>query len=78
MTVPSAGAFAIADAGLECQNATKRGFALTPRRAREVVVLARPSEEEHASVHAFLADGFAQVVASICPPTKPRLVRVSD
>ncbi len=37
--------------------ATKRGFALTPRRAREVVVLGRPVEEEHAAVLAFLADG---------------------
>lgn len=37
--------------------ATKRGFALTPRRAREVVVLARPIEEKHAAVLAFLADG---------------------
>jgi hypothetical protein len=38
-------------------SATKRGFALVPRRAREVVVLARPVEEEHATVLAFLADG---------------------
>ena len=38
-------------------SATKRGFALTPRRAREVVVLAGPVEEEHAAVLAFLADG---------------------
>jgi len=38
-------------------SATKRGFALTPQRAREVVVLARPVEEEHASVLAFLGDG---------------------
>jgi DNA-binding transcriptional ArsR family regulator len=38
-------------------SATKRGFKLTPRRAREVVVLARPVEEEHAAVLAFLADG---------------------
>src|SRR5262245_28704871 len=38
-------------------SATKRGFALTPRRAREVVVLGRPVEEEHAAVLAFLADG---------------------
>jgi hypothetical protein len=38
-------------------SATKRGFALSPRRARDVVVLARPVEEEHASVLAFLADG---------------------
>lgn len=37
--------------------ATKQGFALTPRRAREIVVLARPVEEEHAAVLAFLADG---------------------
>jgi hypothetical protein len=37
--------------------ATKRGFALTPRRARQVVVLARPVEEAHAAVLAFLADG---------------------
>lgn len=38
-------------------SATQRGFALAPRRAREVVVLARPVEEEHAAVLAFLADG---------------------
>ena len=38
-------------------SATKLGFALAPRRAREVVVLARPVEEEHAAVLAFLADG---------------------
>ena len=38
-------------------SATNRGFALVPRRASEVVVLARPVEEEHADVLAFLADG---------------------
>jgi len=38
-------------------SATKRGFALAPRRADEVVVLARPVEEEHGAVLAFLADG---------------------
>jgi len=38
-------------------SATKRGFALAPRRAREVVVLARPVEEQHAAVLAFLSDG---------------------
>jgi len=37
--------------------ATQRGFALVPRRAHTVVVLARPVEEEHAAVLAFLADG---------------------
>jgi hypothetical protein len=38
-------------------SATKRGFALAPRRAREVVVLAPPVEEEHSWVLAVLADG---------------------
>ena len=39
--------------------ATTRGFALAPRGARRVVVLARPAEleEGHAAVLAFLADG---------------------
>ncbi|WP_347929598.1 helix-turn-helix domain-containing protein [Pseudomonas helvetica] len=37
--------------------ATKRGFALVPRSAAEVVVLARPVEEKQAAVLAFLADG---------------------
>jgi hypothetical protein len=38
-------------------SATRRGFALTPRRARRVVVLAPPVDEEGAAVLAFLADG---------------------
>jgi hypothetical protein len=38
-------------------NATDRGFAMVPHGATEIVVLARPVEEEHASVLAFLADG---------------------
>jgi hypothetical protein len=38
-------------------SATKRGFALTPRRACEVVVLAPPVDNEQAAVLAFLADG---------------------
>jgi hypothetical protein len=38
-------------------SATKRGFALTPRRGCEVAVLAWPVEEEHTAVLAFLADG---------------------
>ena len=38
-------------------SATKRGFVLMPRQARKVVVLARPVEEKHAAVLAFLADG---------------------
>jgi hypothetical protein len=39
--------------------ATKRGFLMEPCRAREVVVLAQPVEEQHASVLAMLADGEA-------------------
>jgi hypothetical protein len=42
-------------------SATRRGFALAPRRDRKVVVLAWPfaaeDEEAHAAVRAFLADG---------------------
>jgi hypothetical protein len=38
-------------------SATKQGFALVPHHARDIVVLARPVEEEHADVLAFLADG---------------------
>jgi hypothetical protein len=37
--------------------ATKQGFAILPRRAREVIVLARPVDDEHAAVLALLADG---------------------
>lgn len=37
--------------------ATERGFALTPHHARDVVVLVRPTDEPHADVLAFLADG---------------------
>jgi uncharacterized protein YciI len=40
-------------------SATARGFALTPRRARQVVVLAPPVEGRHAALIAFLADGEA-------------------
>ncbi len=40
-------------------DATRRGFALAPRHAAEVLVLARPIEERHAAVLALLADGEA-------------------
>jgi hypothetical protein len=40
-------------------SATTQGFALVPRRARKVIVLAPPVEDQHASVLAFLADGEA-------------------
>ena len=45
--------------GLSDVRATKRGFTLAPRRGREVVVLAWPTEidAEHAAVLAFLTDG---------------------
>ncbi|MEO8684885.1 MAG: helix-turn-helix domain-containing protein [Devosia sp.] len=39
--------------------ATKRGFALTPRGAQEIVVLAPPLDERHGDVLALLADGEA-------------------
>ena len=39
--------------------ATKAGFALVPRGARDVVVLAPPTDEAHAAVLALLADGEA-------------------
>ena len=38
-------------------SATRRGFALAPRQASEIVVLARPVDDEHAAVLALLADG---------------------
>lgn len=45
--------------GLAGVSATSRGFVLTPRRPRQIVVLAPPIEDEHAAVLAFLADGEA-------------------
>ncbi len=38
-------------------SATKQGFALVPRRANPVVVLARPVEDRHAALLGLLADG---------------------
>lgn len=38
-------------------NATPRGFKLTPKTAREVIVLARPVEEKHGTILALLSDG---------------------
>jgi hypothetical protein len=40
-------------------SATRRGFVLAPHRGVEVLVLARPVEEDHAAVLALLADGEA-------------------
>ena len=38
-------------------SATKQGFVLAPRKTRDVLVLARPVEEKHATVLAFFSDG---------------------
>ncbi|MGB8575785.1 MAG: helix-turn-helix domain-containing protein, partial [Pseudolabrys sp.] len=40
-------------------DATKAGFALVPHRARDVAILAPPTDEAHATVLALLADGEA-------------------
>jgi hypothetical protein len=56
-------------------SATKRGFALAPRRAREVVVLARPVDEEHAAVLALLADGESWASSALALGTRQRTVQ---
>jgi hypothetical protein len=58
-------------------SATPQGFALAPRRAREVVVLAPPVEEPHAAVLAFLADGesWSSSALAIALGTSPRTVQ---
>jgi len=58
-------------------HATKRGFALAPRRRREVVVLARPVEDDHAAVLAFLADGesWSSSALALAPGASPRTVQ---
>ncbi len=58
-------------------SATKRGFALAPRRAREVVVLAPPVEEQHAAVLAFLTDGesWSSSALAIALGASPRTVQ---
>lgn len=43
--------------GVADVHATPHGFALRPRPARDVLVLARPVDEKHAPLLAFLADG---------------------
>ena len=60
-------------------SATKRGFTLAPRRAREVVVLAPPVDEQHATVLAFLADGeaWSSSALAIALGASPRTVQRS-
>ncbi|NGO53604.1 helix-turn-helix domain-containing protein [Allomesorhizobium camelthorni] len=58
-------------------NATDRGFALAPRHAHEVIVLAPPVEERHATVLAFLADGesWSSSALAIALGASPRTVQ---
>jgi hypothetical protein len=58
-------------------SATKQGFALVPHRAREVVVLAPPVDEQHAAVLAFLADGesWSSSALAIALGASPRTVQ---
>ena len=58
-------------------SATKRGFALAPRRTPEVVVLAPPVDEQHAAVLAFLADGesWSSSALAIALSASPRTVQ---
>ena len=57
--------------------ATPQGFALAPRHAREVVVLAPPVEEQHPAVLAFLADGesWASSALALALGASPRTVQ---
>lgn len=58
-------------------NATERGFALSPQRASEVVVLAPGTEDRHAAVLALLADGesWSSSALAIALGTGPRSVQ---
>jgi hypothetical protein len=58
-------------------NATKQGFALVPRRACEVVVLARLVDEEHAALLAFVNDGesWSSSALALALGTSPRTVQ---
>jgi hypothetical protein len=57
--------------------ATPQGFAILPRRAQEIVVLARPAEDEHAAVLALLADGesWSTSALALALGTSPRTVQ---
>ena len=58
-------------------SATKRGFALSPLGASEVVVLAPPVEEQHGDVLALLADGeaWSSSALAIALSASPRTVQ---
>ncbi len=57
--------------------ATRRGFVLAPRHARQVVVLAPPVDGPHAAVTAFLADGeaWSSSALAIAIGASPRTVQ---
>jgi DNA-binding transcriptional ArsR family regulator len=57
--------------------ATRQGFAISPRRLQEVVVLAPPVEDEHAAVLALLADGesWSSSALSLALGASPRTVQ---
>jgi hypothetical protein len=57
--------------------ATTRGFALAPCRAREVAVLAPPTDDEHGTLLAFLADGesWSSSALAIALGASPRTVQ---
>jgi len=58
-------------------SATKQGFVLAPRSAREVAVLAPPVDEEHGAVLALLADGesWSSSALALALGTSPRTVQ---
>jgi hypothetical protein len=57
--------------------ATKQGFRLAPRAERELVVLVRPMEDDHATVLALLADGesWSSSALAIALGASPRTVQ---
>jgi tetratricopeptide (TPR) repeat protein len=64
-------------AGVATISATKLGFTLEPRNEQEVVVLAPPVDDQHASVLALLADreAWASSALAIALSTSPRTVQ---
>jgi hypothetical protein len=58
-------------------SATAKGYVLSPRRARDIVVLAPPVEDQHAAVIAFLADGvsWSSSALALALGTSPRTVQ---
>ena len=60
-------------------SATTRGFALAPRSAEKVVVMAPPVDAQHAAVLAFLADGesWSSSALAMALGTSPRTVQRS-